>query len=247
MVQSACTGRANSRRKALPESTPSRRWRVARHGCWLVGLAVVACAAILVVPGLLVASDHDDGETDTKGRNVNLTDLYAFREGDQTGDASQNANLILVMNTNPRSVARQQYYFSARARYEFRIERAASNSAAPTAAGLSRPDIILRFEFSEPAANKQSMKVTAIRDGVRMVAKGAVTTPLPVTAADTPTINAVTLGGSQLDVFAGLREDPFFFDVEQFFRVRAGLAGIGPSFGVRSPRWDLTSGYKVNS
>ena len=112
---------------------------MARHRFWLVGLAVVAIAAILVVPRLLVASDHDDGETDTKGRNVNLTDLYAFREGDQTGNAAQNSNLILVMNTNPRSVARQQYYFSARARYEFRIERAVNNSATPTAAGLSRP------------------------------------------------------------------------------------------------------------
>src|SRR5438093_440734 len=171
---------------------------MARHRFWLVGLAVVAVAAILVVPGLLVASDHDDGETDTKGRNVNLTDLYAFREGDQTGDASQNSNLILVMNTNPRSVARQQYYFSARTRYEFRIERAASNSAAPAAAGLSRPDIILRFEFGEPAANKQSMKVTAIRDGVRMVATGAVTSPLPVPAADAPTIHGVMLGVSRL-------------------------------------------------
>ncbi len=219
---------------------------MARHRFWLVGLAVVAIAAILVVPRLLVASDHDDGETDTKGRNVNLTDLYAFREGDQTGNAAQNSNLILVMNTNPRSVARQQYYFSARARYEFRIERAVSNSAAPTAAGLSRPDIILRFEFGEPVANKQSIKVTAIRDGVRMVATGAVTTPLPVTA-DTPTINTVTLGGSQLDVYAGLREDPFFFDVEQFFRVRAGLAGLGPSVGFRNPGLDFTSGYNVNS
>jgi len=220
---------------------------MARHRFWLVGLAVVAVAAILVVPGLLVASDHDDGETDTKGRNVNLTDLYAFREGDQTGDASQNSNLILVMNTNPRSVARQQYYFSARTRYEFRIERAASNSAAPAAAGLSRPDIILRFEFGEPAANKQSMKVTAIRDGVRMVATGAVTSPLPVTAADAPTINGVMLGGSRLDVYAGLREDPFFFDVEQYFRVRAGFAGLGPSVGFRNPGLDFTSGYNVNS
>src|SRR3989442_6887446 len=167
---------------------------MARHRFWLVGLAVVAVAAILVVPGLLVASDHDDGETDTKGRNVNLTDLYAFREGDQTGDASQNANLILVMNTNPRSVARQQYYFSARARYEFRIERAASNSAAPTAAGLSRPDIILRFEFSEPAANKPSMKVTAIRDGVKVVATGAVTTLFFFNDTATTEIYTVTLG-----------------------------------------------------
>src|SRR3989442_3720745 len=220
---------------------------MARHRFWLVALALVRIAGTLVDPSLIVASDPDDGETDTKGRNVNLTDLYAFREGDQTGNAAQNSNLILVMNTNPRSVARQQYYFSARARYEFRIERAANNTAAPTAAGLARPDIILRFEFGEPVANKQSMTVTAIRDGVRMTATGAVTTPVPVTVDDTPTINAVTLGGSQLDVFAGLREDPFFFDVEQFFRVRAGFAGLGPSVGFRNPGLDFTSGYNVNS
>src|SRR5712692_6919710 len=218
---------------------------MARHRFWLVGLAVVAIAAIPVVPRLLVASDHDDGETDTKGRNVNLTDLYAFREGDQTGNAAQNSNLILVMNTNPRSVARQQYYFSARARYEFRIERAASNTAAPTAAGLAKPDIILRFEFSEPVGNQQSINVTAIRDGVKMVSPGALTTPL--TAADTPVVNSVSLGGSTLDVFAGLREDPFFFDVEQFFRVRAGFAGLGPSVGFRPVGLDFTSGYNVNS
>src|SRR2546427_10761684 len=101
---------------------------MARHRFWLVALAVVAVAAILVVPGLLVASDHDDGETDSKGRNVNLTDLYAFREGDQSGNSAQNSSWILVMNTNPRSVPRQQYYFSARSRYEVRIERPVSNS-----------------------------------------------------------------------------------------------------------------------
>jgi len=213
---------------------------------WIAALAVVAAAAVLVAPGLLVASDHDDGETDTKGRNVNLTDLYAFREGDQTGNAAQNSNLILVMNTNPRSVARQQYYFSTRARYEFRIERAASNTAAPTAAGLARPDVVLRFEFSEPnASTQQTIKVTAIRDGARMAATGAVTTPL--TAGASPTINAVSLGDFTLHVFAGLREDPFFFDVEQFFRVRAGLAGLGPSVLFRSPGLDFTAGYNVNS
>lgn len=30
-----------------------------------------------------MASDHDDGATHTKSRNLNLTDLYVFREDDQ--------------------------------------------------------------------------------------------------------------------------------------------------------------------
>ncbi|MGH2406092.1 MAG: DUF4331 family protein, partial [bacterium] len=43
------------------------------------------------------------------------------------------------------------------------------------------------------------------------------------------------------------REDPFFFDVEQFFRVRAGALGIGPAAGFRSPGLDFTAGYNVNA
>ena len=58
--------------------------------------------------GYTNASDHDDGEVDTKGRNLNLTDLYVFRDGDQNPQGSKD-NLVFIMNTNPRSVARQQY------------------------------------------------------------------------------------------------------------------------------------------
>ncbi len=50
-------------------------------------------------------------------------------------------------------------------------------------------------------------------------------------------------------MFAGLREDPFYFDVEQFFRVRAGALGIGPKVGFRTPdkAVDFAKGYNVNA
>jgi hypothetical protein len=50
-------------------------------------------------------------------------------------------------------------------------------------------------------------------------------------------------------IFAGLREDPFFFDVQQFFKVRAGAAGLGPkeSFQSRSEAEDFAKEYNVNS
>jgi hypothetical protein len=52
-----------------------------------------------------------------------------------------------------------------------------------------------------------------------------------------------------LTVFAGLREDPFFFDVTQYFRVRAGALGLGPAVGFRSAASaiDFTKDYNVNS
>ncbi len=222
---------------------------------WLVPLAMVAVAAVAVVPGLLVASDHDDGETDTKGRNVNLTDVYAFREKDQNIGSSPK-DLILIMNTNPRSIARQQYYFSTNARYEFKIERVFDNNAVPgetlAPSGLVSPDVVVRFEFGAPdATSRQPITLTVIREGVPTTVSAGTTTPLNAE----PIVNKISLDAGQVSIFAGLREDPFFFDVEQFFRVRAGALGIGPAVGFRPScsttpvacALDFTAGYNVNA
>jgi len=217
---------------------------MAHHRFWLGALAIIAAAALLIVPGLLVASDHDDGETDTKGRNVNITDVYAFREGDQNPGASL-SNLILIMNVNPRSVARQQYFFSTNARYEINIERPANVETEPTAAGLATPDVALRFTFGAPdSSNHQAITLTPVINGVA----GAVLSAGTTTALDeSPLVTAVSVGGSTVSVFAGLRQDPFFFDVEQFFRVRAGALGSGPPEVFRHPGVDFTWGYNVLS
>jgi len=190
------------------------------------------------------ASDHDDGEVDTKGRNLNLTDLYVFREKDQNSSA-KDEDLVLIMNTNPRSVARQQYYFSTRARYEFKVTRVGNNDSTPT----GKQDVVLRFEFGPPNGyNQQDIKITAIKDGQTSYATGK-TTPLNPNPSTAPTINQVSIGDSAIGVFAGLREDPFFFDVEQFFRVRAGALGIGPAVGFRptNQALDFAKGYNVNA
>jgi Domain of unknown function (DUF4331) len=207
-------------------------------------LGVVSIAALLVATGLpksLVASDHDDGEVDTKGRNLNLTDLYAFREKDQNPNA-KDGDLILTMNTNPRSVARQQYFFSTNARYEFKLTRVADKEATPT----GQEDVTLRFEFSEPNDRKQQqIKFTVIKDGKETSAQNLYTTPLN----EKPVINRLGSEDTKIAVFAGLREDPFFFDVEQFFRVRAGALGTGPGVGFRPANQaiDFAKGYNVNA
>ncbi|MBW4493880.1 MAG: DUF4331 domain-containing protein [Oscillatoria princeps RMCB-10] len=211
-------------------------------------LAVELLLIGLISPMILHASDHDDGEVTTKGRAVNLTDLYVFREKDQNPAAAQD-DLVLIMNTNPRSLPRQPYYFSNTARYEFHITRVADNNATPT----GKSNLTLRFEFSPPdASGAQNMTVTAIRGNGTQKSNNLTTTGAPIrtTPLNTlPVLSTVSLGGSNLTVFAGLREDPFFFDVEQFFRVRAGALGRGPAEGFRPANQaiDFTKGYNVNS
>jgi hypothetical protein len=210
----------------------------------------LAAGAALIGAGLganyVTASDHDDGTTDVKTQNTNLTDLYVFTETTENALATP-GDLIFIMNTNPRSLARQQYYFNTRARYEFHVGRVSNNDNVPA----GQQDVLLRFEFTAPdAAMKQKMTVTAIRDGVTtstattVAAGNILTTPLN----DAPNNNNITLAGIPLTVYAGLREDPFFFDVEQYFRVRASAAaGALGTVPFRNPGFDFTAGYNVLS
>jgi hypothetical protein len=210
----------------------------------LLIIALGLVLAFLVSPGFLRASDHDDGETDTKGRNMNLTDLYVFREIDQTPGVPE-GDMVFVMNTNPRSVAREQYYFGTRARYEFHVTRIANNNDPAT----GRKDVTLRFEFGEPNGARQRIKVTVLAGKISTVRDTTVTggpiLTTPINGA--PILNMVEIKGHTLAIYAGLREDPFFFDVEQYFRVRAGALGIGPAAGFRSPGLDFAAGYNVNA
>ena len=210
-------------------------------------LAIEVALIAVLTPGIIAASDHDDGEVDIKGRAVNLTDLYVYREKDQNSGAAD-GDLVFTMNSNPRSVARYQYYFSTTALYQFHITQVGDVNSTPT----GRADIILRFAFSPP--NNQGMQavaITVVRGGSETTTKTTVNNSL---IASTPlnsntVLNTVPIGGSNLTVFAGLREDPFFFDVEQFFRVRAGALGTGPkvAFKPASQAIDFAKGYNVNT
>ena len=210
-------------------------------------LAVELALIALLTPGIIAASDHDDGEVDIKGRTLNLTDLYVFREKDQNSGAAD-GDLVFMMNSNPRSVARYQYYFSTTALYQFHITQVGNVNSTPT----GKADIILRFAFSPPnSQGVQAVAVTTIRGGSSTTTKTTVngsliaSTPLNSNAV----VNTVPVGGSKLTVFAGLREDPFFFDVEQFFRVRAGALGTGAKVGFKEPSQalDFAKGYNVNT
>jgi hypothetical protein len=236
-------------------------------GALILTFTFIVGMVFMFKPLSVKASDHDDGELDAKGRANNLTDVFVFREGDQTGNAADNANLIMIMTVNPRSIARQQYFFSQRAHYEFHIAGAQNSNSSPT--GVE--NAVLRFAFAAPDSNSQQAITTTIvpysggqaNEAADVTLGSAETTAAPPglgmanfsaqdgTRADSPLNNtiAVNAGGQSgnLTLFAGPREDQFFFDVEQFFRVRAGLAGAGPSVGFNPPGTarDSFAGFNV--
>jgi hypothetical protein len=217
-------------------------------------LIALLAALMFLSSNQAIASDHDDGEIELKGRNLNLTDLYAFQEASQTGLSSDAGNMILIMNTNPRSLPGQEYFFSTQARYEFHVSRVVDKKKAPT----GNSDLIVRFEFANPTADKrQSMTVTVVDNQFNKThsadkssrSEPIWTTSISSSKVDKLTLNQLKISNYRLDVFAGLREDPFFFDVERFFDVRADLAAGKPykGFLATDKASDFTKNYNVNT
>jgi hypothetical protein len=225
----------------------------------LVPQAIAAVAVLMSSSVGVYASDHDDGETTFKARNLSLTDLYAFVESWQDSAGSAD-NLILVMNTNPRSLAQQAYTFNTRALYEFHLSRVLDTQKSARPKGADDIQVGFSFGRADATTKRQPISMTLTVKG-RKVFSGSVgsTTSLADSVAGAPVVNSKTVKGSTVRVFAGLREDPFFFDVERFFRVRSFLAtgnnslGSGPTqgganvFRSDATAQDFTVGYNVNA
>ena len=207
----------------------------------------------MAMSSLSFASDHDDGQADLKGSALNLTDLYVFREDNQTGLSADSKNLILIMNSAPRSLPEQQYYFSPKAKYEFHLTQVKVEDKNETPTG--RDDVAIRFDFEAPSMDTQAFKVSIVKNGKILSSHSTVegskimTTSLAKMRTGELIKNKVKLGHTEITVFAGLREDPFFFDVQQFFKVRAGAAGLGPKVGFKPANIadDFTKNYNVNA
>ena len=178
------------------------------------------------------ASDHDDGEIDSKARSLNLTDHFAFKSGTE---------LALVMYFSPRSLASKQYLMSTNARYEFHVSKAASKITAPTLA----ENFVFRFEAGPAnAAGVQPLTLTVLKDGVVVGTHSGNSTDFASSKANTITTNTGAAGGVNLKYFVGMRADSFHFDVTRFFQVRSFLASR--FFGGAGGNGNASAGLAAN-
>lgn len=213
--------------------------------------AALVCSA-LVGAGIgsrAHASDHDDGSQATAAQNTNLTDLLVYNEKDQNKSVTTN-DLIFQMNLNARTKPTEDPDFSTNAAYDFHVTRvggSGQDGSTPTGAD----DVVLRFEFGAPdAQNRQQITMTPMVDGHGSAMNIGLTTPHA--AAASPVVNTASVNGHNVSVFAGTREDTFFFDVDQFLKVRDSAAARAngsteAQVTFRNPGVDFTAGYNVLS
>lgn len=151
------------------------------------------------------------------GKYEDITDVYVFREGDQTGNPEDNSNLVFVMTLNGLIPPGQWRPFATDIDYVIRIARDKNN--------LDGTQRNISVRFGPVNENGQQEIFVNGRSAGQ-------TTPFN----DSPVINTVNLGANanfEARVFAGEMDDPFFLD---FRIVTEGLgAGVNGS-GVDTTR-----------
>jgi len=172
---------------------------------WSALAAVLALACALVVyrayPGL--GSDHQDSPTVTGNPLADITDVFAFPAADNPN------NVVLAMNVDPLIPAGM---FSGQALdpnvlYQFKI---ANNVAAADFA----EHLVIQFRAGTSGTNQ-----TITMYGPAAPNETGTTNTLVAQTGTFSFNTPSTIDSGQVQVFAGPRRDPFFFDLAQFFKI----------------------------
>ena len=169
-------------------------------------LSVFAVAA-LITGGILYAADHIDTPAVT-GQTTDITDLYVFRAQDVN-------NLVFVANTqgllSPGSSAAAK--FDENTVIEFNIDNT----------GDAVEDLVIQCKY-DAASNSMLVygPIAPSEKGLRSKLEGNVSASAALTTYGSAPV--IGTGATGIKVFAGPRDDPFFFDLNQFKKILAGTA-----------------------
>jgi hypothetical protein len=178
----------------------------------LRAFAATAVTALLVATIALYglhaarASDHQDSPTVVARPGADITDVFVYPAPDNVN------NVVLAMDVYPLipggMSTQSQYAFDPSVLYQFKI---ASNIANKDYTEKS----VIQFAVS---GSGQSQTLTMYGPAAPNEVGTANTTlknPTGTVPFNTPT----KLDNNQIQVFAGTRRDPFFFDLAQFFKI----------------------------
>jgi hypothetical protein len=176
----------------------------------------------LAATGLLLASDHQDTPEVELHPRLDINDVYAFP------GASPDRLVLAVTTSSPITPAGSAgAVFDPRQLYQIKVDNN----------GDAVEDLVLQFVFQ---GSGLSQTVSLIGPAVPATT-GIQNRLLDADAAITGPINTVLGSPSGIQLFAGLREDPFFIDLEQFFRIIPDRAPVKGPLSKIGPRQEATS------
>lgn len=196
---------------------------------WLAVLAVVALGGAVSLGTFGVhqwvqAADHVDSPMTTGDQAADIADVYSFQDGD---------DLVLAMTiSNVQAVPEIELgrsIFDPNVLYQFEIDQDgdAVEDQVIQAVAVGSPDDQF-MEFRGPAEPEVTGTEGRLLDAPSLDVRVSTGT------------NPVVAQGNGLTAFAGVRDDPFFFDFGQFTKILAGDAS-----GFEDPGTDSFAGLNV--
>jgi len=233
----------------MSSRTPARRGRrEGRHHAmigWLrrksrtfTIVQALFCAAILTYALPLHAADHGDAPLIAHDQGTDIGDVYFFL------DPNDNTQVILAVTTHGFITPFENAnlgFFDSKVRYHFQIENT----------GDAKGDLFIDVSFSKQIARTQRQSATVRFSGHC----GLGVCPQTFTVADATTLSSgsaavapaqkINSFGPGLKLFAGLTDDPFFFDGPAELLYRASRIAGTPNPAVFARKRDAFAGYNI--
>jgi len=168
-------------------------------------IKLVSYAVFVAVGVSAMASEHREAAAIYEDPTADITDFYAYISPNDL------TKLVMAMNVNGLAspISPESYQFSNDVRYNFNID---TN-------GDAKVDYKIKVLFSKPNESlNQKIKVEFNHD-LELIGESTFTTSY----ASTPPAPVINEGPQGIKFFAGLRDDPFFFDIVAAFRSFQGI------------------------
>ncbi|MDQ3697103.1 MAG: DUF4331 domain-containing protein [Gemmatimonadota bacterium] len=172
----------------------SRRTKVAGA---IVAVASLGAAGVATT---ILASDHQDTAIVEFKPTRDVNDVYAF-----PGSSPDRIALVVTVRSpiTPGQSPRAQ--FGQNVLYQIKVDND----------GDAVENLVFQITFTGQGPNQQ----LEVRGPVAPNSTGNINTLVAAAPAVSGPVNTVLGSPSDMQVFAGIRADPFFLDLEQFFRI----------------------------
>ena len=163
--------------------------------------AALGVAGLLGARHLAQASDHQDTADVELNPSQDMTDFYAF-----PGAAS--GRIAMVLNSHPfiTPAATATTSFDPNLLYQIKVDNT----------GDAIEDKVFQITFTGTGSSQQVQVRGPFTPTVTGAMGNVASTDAPVV---TGSINTILGTADGIQVYAGVRDDPFFLDLEQFFRI----------------------------
>lgn len=198
-------------------------------------MAALAFMNLLAPASRVNAADHAESTSVAGDPGADIGDVYAFL------DPNDNSKVVLAMDVEGFIVPSELLnlsFFSPDVLYRFEIENT----------GDAVPDQTIDITFSPQTARNQpqtaTIRLPRTKTGRYINYFTAPTTVQTLNPAAKPF--TVTTSGSGASFFAGLTDDPFYFDIVGFNRFVASVLGGSPDVAPLGRNRDSFAGYNIH-